>query len=146
MKTLHQFLLLILFRWTPFSTILGALSVWIIAFIIGIPIYQPLCLHHLLKVLAQPLLHLCKWYVEWRWHITINCVSTVKRGLSAILPSIIVIAPGNNWWGAVLLPSCRTQLAFKHFKLSLEHLLDLLRVELLERLLVAIATDILVLL
>lgn len=71
MKTLHELLLFILLRRTTFGTIFSALSVRIITFVVWIAINQSLSLNHLLKVLAQSLLHLSQWYVEWWRHITV---------------------------------------------------------------------------
>jgi hypothetical protein len=83
--------------------------------------------------------------VEGRRHVAVDCVAPVERGLPAVLPS--VTATGNYRGGAVLLfPGSRTQLAFQHFKLGLKHLLNLLRVKLLELLLLLLGGGILVLL
>jgi hypothetical protein len=80
--------------------------------------------------------------VEGRRHVAVDCVAPVERGLPAVLPSIIVTATRDNRGGAVLLlllfPGSRTQLAFQHFKLGLKHLLNLLRVKLLELLLLLV--------
>jgi hypothetical protein len=74
--------------------------------------------------------------VEGRRHVAVDCVAPVERGLPAVLPSVIVTAAGDNRGGAVLLfTGSRTQFAFQHFKLGLKHLLNLLRVKLLELLL-----------
>jgi hypothetical protein len=77
--------------------------------------------------------------VEGRRHVAVDCVAPVERGLPAVLPSVIVTAARNYRGGAVLLfPGSRTQFAFQHFKLGLKHLLNLLRVKLLELLLLLV--------
>lgn len=89
MKTLHELLLFILLGRTTFGTIFSALSVRVITFVVWVTVNQSLSLNHLLKVLAQSLLHLSQWYVEWWRHVTVvDRVSPIQRRFPRILPTI----------------------------------------------------------
>jgi hypothetical protein len=85
MKALHKLLLLVLLDRAAFSTVFGALSKRIIAFVVCTSIHKSLGLHYLLEVLAQSLLNLCQRYVKGRGHITVVCLSTIERRFSTVL-------------------------------------------------------------